>query len=163
MDYAGRPPDKPPDINRMDQDDNIEKSNININNTWDDTIVYLYIIFPLFYPYQEIYDPATNQTKLHKDLPISSWIPFDVDGNYYNALLWEDIAATCCAVYNYGTDIFFFSFISYVIGQLDILNYIILNFESYKEKIKDQIECYDEKAEFVTMQLCIKEHQRLMG
>uniref|UniRef100_A0A6P7F463 Uncharacterized protein LOC114325718 n=1 Tax=Diabrotica virgifera virgifera TaxID=50390 RepID=A0A6P7F463_DIAVI len=35
MDYAGRPPDKPPDINRMDQDDNIEKSNININNTWD--------------------------------------------------------------------------------------------------------------------------------
>ncbi|CAG9838533.1 unnamed protein product [Diabrotica balteata] len=128
-----------------------------------DTIVYLYIIFPLFYPYQEIYDPATNQTKLHKDLPIDSWIPFDVDEDYYKALLWGDIAATCCAVYNYGTDIFFFSFISYVMGQLDILNYIILDFENYKGKIKDQLECDDEKAEFVTMQLCIKEHQRLMG
>ncbi|XP_050509140.1 uncharacterized protein LOC126886309 [Diabrotica virgifera virgifera] len=130
-------------------------------NYWD-TISYLYIIFPLFYPYQEIYDPVKNQTKLHKDLPINSWIPFDIDQNYFKAFLWEEIAATCCAVYNYGTDIFFFSFISYIIGQLDILNYIILNFESYKEKIKDQIECDDEKAEFVTMQLCIKEHQRLM-
>uniref|UniRef100_A0A6P7G473 Odorant receptor n=1 Tax=Diabrotica virgifera virgifera TaxID=50390 RepID=A0A6P7G473_DIAVI len=131
-------------------------------NYWD-TISYLYIIFPLFYPYQEIYDPVKNQTKLHKDLPINSWIPFDIDQNYFKAFLWEEIAATCCAVYNYGTDIFFFSFISYIIGQLDILNYIILNFESYKEKIKDQIECDDEKAEFVTMQLCIKEHQRLMS
>ncbi|XP_050509141.1 odorant receptor 46a-like [Diabrotica virgifera virgifera] len=131
-------------------------------NYWD-TFVYLYIIVPVFYPYQEIYDPVTNQTKLHKDLPIYSWIPFDQDENYYMALSWVDLAATCCAIYNYGTDIFFFSFFNYIMGQLDILNYIILNFDKYKEKIKEQLECDDEKADFVTMQLCIKEHQRIMS
>ncbi|XP_050509740.1 uncharacterized protein LOC126886758 [Diabrotica virgifera virgifera] len=96
-------------------------------------------------------------------MPIYSWIPFDQDENYYMALSWVDLGATCCAIYNYGTDIFFFSFFNYILGQLDILNYIILNFDKYKENIKEQLECDDEKSNFVTMQLCIKEHQRVMS
>ncbi|CAG9838515.1 unnamed protein product [Diabrotica balteata] len=128
-----------------------------------DSVGYMYIIGPIFAPVETVYDSVKNTTHIHKQLPIESWMPFNVDEHFFKALLLEEFLSTFCMVLSFGSDIFFYGYIGYMIGQLEILNYILLNFETYKERIKQQLNCDDEKANYVTVQLCIKEHQIVMG
>ncbi|CAH1113500.1 unnamed protein product, partial [Psylliodes chrysocephalus] len=125
--------------------------------------VYLYILYPLFLPKQLYYNPSTNQTIYEKPLPLSPYFPFDEHKYHVLAYLVEEIGCTVCIFINYGTDTLFYSFMSYVLGQIDILKYFINNFDSYSKKIKGQLDCDDDRSDFVTMQLCISEHQRIIS
>ncbi|XP_072392004.1 uncharacterized protein [Diabrotica undecimpunctata] len=128
-----------------------------------DSVSYMYIFGPIFAPVETVYDSVKNTTHIHKQLPIESWMPFNVDEHFLKALFLEEFLSTFCMVLSFGSDIFFYGYIGYMVGQLEILNYILLNFETYKERVKQQLNCDDEKANYVTVQLCIKEHQIVLG
>ncbi|CAG9862961.1 unnamed protein product [Phyllotreta striolata] len=127
-----------------------------------DTISYCYVIYPFLLPKEPYFDPARNETVLQVPLLWDSWMPFDQQKYHFVAFFWEEFATTICALCNYGSDIFFYSFINYLIGQLDILHRILTEFETYKGKIQEQLRCDEEEADLVTLRLCIIEHQRIL-
>nr|WJJ63310.1 odorant receptor 10 [Pachyrhinus yasumatsui] len=124
-------------------------------------ITMLYIFRPLVvHGYEK---EIGNSTVFIKALPLSSWFPFDEQTLYLAAYLWHILDSLVGASFVTYTDILMFSLIVYPTGQLKILQYILRNFEIYKQKIqKDyRIENVDVAA-FVTFRECINEHKKII-
>ncbi|CAG9838215.1 unnamed protein product [Diabrotica balteata] len=63
---------------------------------------------------------------------------------------------------SFAMDLFFFSTLAYILGQLKILRFMLDNFEKYRARAEAQIKCTSSTADIITLKLFIAEHQRVM-
>lgn len=71
-----------------------------------------------------------------KKLPLSVWLPFDVQKHYYAVYLMQCIDGTIGSHFMVGTDALLISFIIFGICQLKILNHSMSNLESLEDLIR---------------------------
>lgn len=110
----------------------------------------------------EQFDERTNKTIIIKALPLSSWFPFD-EQKYYVQTYWLQILDGCIgASFVTYTDIFTFSLIIFPLGQMRILNHMLSNFQKYASKVKEELDCSQEEASFVTFRECILQHKKIV-
>nr|UTN00907.1 odorant receptor [Semanotus bifasciatus] len=118
-----------------------------------------YFLHPLYLGEMVRFDKATNQTKIVRGLPLSSWFPFDKQEHYTLSYLWQIFDGTVGASYVMYTDIFTFSLIIFPIGQIKVLMHILRNFNTYVQKTQDRYGYDRDEASFLTMRECMIKHK----
>ncbi|XP_050309011.1 uncharacterized protein LOC126745288 [Anthonomus grandis grandis] len=119
-----------------------------------------YFLRPLFL---QIKYQVGNETISVKSLPLSTWIPFDIQAHYLSAYLWQLVFGLIGASSIMCTDIFMYNLISYPCGQLQIMHYILKNFEQYQDKCKRLSGISSEElAGCMTFYMIIEEHKKII-
>ncbi|XP_030767718.1 odorant receptor 49b-like [Sitophilus oryzae] len=124
-------------------------------------ITMLYILRPVFL--HGYYISSGNSTYFIKNLPLSSWFPFDEQVYYLTAYVWHIFDSLIGASFVTYTDILMFSLIVYPTGQIRILHHVLKNFSTYMDNVKrlNNIE-NDEDASYTTFRECIRRHKEII-
>ncbi|XP_050508109.1 uncharacterized protein LOC114324767 [Diabrotica virgifera virgifera] len=117
---------------------------------------------PYIFPTETVILPDTNTTVNQRSLPVSYWFPFDEEKYFNIAFGWEIFSLTLSGHMSFAMDLFFFSTLAYILGQLRILRFMLDNFEKYRAKAEAQTMSTGSTADIVTLKLFIAEHQRMM-
>ncbi|XP_023312071.1 uncharacterized protein LOC111692342 [Anoplophora glabripennis] len=117
---------------------------------------------PLYVDEKIKFNKATNETKVIKALPLSSWFPYDPQDHYLASYMWHIFDGTVGASYVMYTDAYNFSLIIFPLGQIRILTHVLSNFPRYVLKVKDQLQCSRDEASFITLRECILKHKEIM-
>lgn len=76
-------------------------------------------------------DKLTNMTTTVKPMPLSSWFPFDEQEHYVISYCWQFVDGCIAASFVTFTDCLIFSLIIFPLGQITLLNYELVNFQTY--------------------------------
>nr|WJJ63322.1 odorant receptor 22 [Pachyrhinus yasumatsui] len=123
-------------------------------------VVITYIPAPLYRdPYIII---RGNETIEIKQMPLSSWTPFDESVNYWPAFVWTSFAGTYLSVFFVTTDLTCFSFVMFGICQIMILKHFIVNFHRYTHIMQKEHRLEKNESIKMLQRECIKMHQGII-
>ncbi|CAG9838216.1 unnamed protein product [Diabrotica balteata] len=125
-------------------------------------VLFYMTLAPYLFPVQTVIDPFTNTTLDQRSLPVKYWFPFDEEKHFNIAFGWEIFSLMLGGLTSFALDLFFFSTLAYILGQLRILRFMLDNFEKYREKAETQLMCTRSTADIITLKLFIAEHQTIM-
>ncbi|XP_018570370.1 odorant receptor Or2-like [Anoplophora glabripennis] len=120
-----------------------------------------YAIWPLFMEKQTV--EINNTTMEVKYLPISAWMPFDVQKHYVSAYLL--LLFNCnylCTMFFISTEALAFGLMTYPLGQIHMLNHILRNFRKYKDSLQRSMNLKEEAASETQLRECIVKHQDII-
>ncbi|XP_066247179.1 odorant receptor 10-like [Euwallacea similis] len=121
----------------------------------------LYFVKPIMVePVEEKYG---NMTRIIRELPISSWFPFDVQEHYKIGYIFHFIDVTIGASSVAATDILMVSLILYPFRELRKLHYLLSHFQDFKQKyqISNAIK-EEEMAAFLFFKHLIVRHENII-
>lgn len=125
--------------------------------------IILFFVFPIIQLYvidPEAYKPNNFTEYPAKPLPFSSWFPFNKYQYYKTSYALHIFSGLYGCFYTVCTDILFYSFIIYGIGQMKILQYMLKNFRDIaKKSLSSNHERNLESAIHEVLKMCAKEHQ----
>nr|QXE93197.1 odorant receptor 16 [Eucryptorrhynchus scrobiculatus] len=120
-----------------------------------------YTLRPLFEPEQRIL--LNNSTVLVKQLPLSTWFPFDREKNFMAAYLIHVVDIIFGSCYDTYGEFILIAVIVYPTGQLKVLQHVLINFESYQYRLKENYGIQnDNLAAFIALRKCIDLHQSII-
>ncbi|XP_050509639.1 odorant receptor 63a-like [Diabrotica virgifera virgifera] len=126
-------------------------------------VVFFYMtLAPYLFPTENVILQDTNTTVSQRSLPVKYWFPFDEEKHFNIAFGWEIFSLMLAGQTSFALDLFFFSSLAFILGQVKILRFMLDNFEKYRAKAEAQEKCTRSTADLLTLKLFICEHQRLL-
>ncbi|KAL1498199.1 hypothetical protein ABEB36_009035 [Hypothenemus hampei] len=125
-------------------------------NGWIVTI--LYFIQPLLVDLPTVV--INNETVVLKQLPLSTWWPFDTQQHFWLAYSWSIFDGTLGTALVISSDMLTFSLVVFAVSQLDILSYRLSQFKNDKDFIElirqyqeiiDYIEAFNKAMKYVML------------
>ncbi|XP_072380401.1 uncharacterized protein [Diabrotica undecimpunctata] len=121
-----------------------------------------FLIRPLVFSSEETYDAVTNETVFIQTLPFPSWFPINCHKHHTLCYVIQTIDLLIGAVFLVSTVINLFVIIFFILGEMVILNYVLLNFDYYVQKVQNQLKVNICEADAVTLRECIIFHQKII-
>ncbi|XP_044756217.1 putative odorant receptor 59c [Coccinella septempunctata] len=89
------------------------------------------------------------------------FFPWDASEHYWLANMEDVVFGAMCGIFAITRDIFFASYICYLICRLSLLSYVVGHLEQFIDEKLDMIRNFDQKIDFLLGQ-CVKEHQDII-
>uniref|UniRef100_A0A6P7H1K5 Uncharacterized protein LOC114344968 n=1 Tax=Diabrotica virgifera virgifera TaxID=50390 RepID=A0A6P7H1K5_DIAVI len=121
-----------------------------------------FLIRPRVFSSKETYDPVTNETIFIRSLPFPSWFPIDFHEHYMLCYITQTIDLLSGAIFLVSTVTNLFAIIFFILGEMVILNYLLVNFNYYAQKVKTQLQVDTFEADDVALRECIILHQNII-